>query len=238
MKKILMAMGLLLVSFCVLGQAKEGTIPQVENAASTLNAAQIFLPYSPEVVIAALNNFLLKKGKAEEQKATGFLLSENTLLYKNNINATDMHFFFGLKSPGNPNETMVYLGLESSFQDVSNNTVTNYFDMQQAKDFLDNLAIAIQPYAADLQLKLQTKSLLHAQAKGQAIANEGVKLNKQRLSMMEKIAGNNASPKSERLIKRLAKNKQHIDNNEVSQAKQNTEIQKQKLALILLTNND
>lgn len=51
---------------------------------------------------------------------------------------------------------------------------------------------------------------------------------------MEKIADSTASSKSERLIKRLAKNKQQIDNNEVSQAKQNTEIQKQKLVLYFI----
>jgi hypothetical protein len=237
MKKMLMAMGLFLVSICVLGQAQESTIPQIKNAASTMNAARIFLPYSPEVVIAALNDFLLKQGKVQEKKATGFLLSENTLLAKNNVKAADMHFFLELKSSGNPNETTVYLGLESSVQDISNVLVVNYFDLQQAKDYLDNLAIAIEPYAADLQLKLQTKNLLHAQAKGQQLASEGIKLNQQRVNMMKKMGGNTASSNSERLTKQLAKNLRQIDNNKVSQANQNTEIQKQKLAIVLLTDN-
>jgi putative cell wall-binding protein len=149
-----------------------------------------------------------------------------------------MHFFFGLKSPDNPNETTVYLGLESSFPDVNNFMVANDFDMQQAKDYLDNLAIAIQPYAADLQLKLQTKNLLHAQAKGQQLASEGINLNQQRVRMMKKMGGNTASSKSERLTKQLAKNQRQIDHNKVSQANQNTEIQKQKLAIVLLTDKD
>jgi hypothetical protein len=238
MKKVLMAMGLFLVSICVLGQALESTIPQIKNAASTMNAARIFLPYSPEVVVAALNDFLLKQGKVQEKKATGFLLSENTLLAKNNIIAADMHFFFEQKSSGNPNETTVYLGLESSVQDINNVMVVNYFDMQQAKDYLDNLAIAIQPYAADLQLKLQTKNLLHAQAKGQQLASDGIRLNQQRVGMMKKMEGDTAPSNSERLTKQLAKNQRQIDNNKVNQAIQNTEIQKQKLALILLTDND
>jgi hypothetical protein len=230
MKKILFPMGLLLLSTCVFGQAQESQTPQLQKE---MKSARIFLPYSPQVVNEALNDFVSKQGKSEQKKATGYQLSENMLLDKNNIKGFDVHFFYGLYNVANPNLTVLYLNLESSRQNDFKIEV-NQFDIQQAKDYLDNLAIAIKHYATDLQLKLQNKNLVNSQAKGQLLVNVGIELNKQRATFKQSIYGNSSSSKNNRLTKRLMKNKKEIDNNIIAQANQNTEITKQKIALALL----
>jgi hypothetical protein len=232
MKKILFSMALLLLSTFVFGQAQERQTPQSEKK---MNSAAILLPYSPQVVYKALENFVSKQGKSEQKKAIGYQLSESTLLDKNNIYGFDKHFFYGLNSTGNPNETALYLNLESSRQN-DNKVEVNQFDMQQAKDYLNNLAIAITPYATDLQLKLQNKNLVNSQAKGQLLVDEGIELNKQQAAFKQSIYANSSSSKNNRLTKRLMKNKQKIDNNIIAQANQNNEITKQKIALALLVN--
>jgi hypothetical protein len=63
-----------------------------------------------------------------------------------------MCFEIGAKDIQHPNESVVYLKLNSFNRDL-NDQATNTpirFDIQQAKDYLDNLAVAIQPYAADM----------------------------------------------------------------------------------------
>ena len=98
----------------------------------------MFLPYSPNIVSKALNDFVSKQGRFAQRNDTGFLLSQNTTLDKNNKGGFDMHFFCGLRNEDNPNKSVLYLNLESSREDQHGNTEVNQFDMQQAKDYLDH----------------------------------------------------------------------------------------------------
>ena len=61
-------------------------------------------------------------------------------------------------------------------------------NMQDAKDYLDNLATAIKPYASDLQLKLQKKNLSDAQDNNRSLITEGNKLEEERKNIQVQLA--------------------------------------------------
>ena len=66
-------------------------------------------------------------------------------------------------------------------------------NMQDAKDYLDNLAIAIRPYASDLQLKLQQKNLSDAQDNNRSLITEGNKLEEERKKIHVQVGQNEKS---------------------------------------------
>jgi hypothetical protein len=66
-------------------------------------------------------------------------------------------------------------------------------NMQDARDYLDNLAIAIKPYASDLQLKLQQKNLSDAQDNNRSLITEGNKLEEERKKIHVQVGQNEKS---------------------------------------------
>ena len=110
------------------------------------------------------------------------------------------------------------------------------FDMQAAKDYLDNLAIAIKPYASELQLKLQQKNLSDAQDKHTSLITEGNKLEEERKKIQVKIDENKSAKKETRLVERKIKNERLIDENLTARLNLGDDITKQIAALALLTN--
>ena len=78
--------------------------------------------------------------------------------------------------------------------------------MQDAKDYLDNLAVAIKPYASKLQLELQQKNLTDAQDKNTTLVSEGNKLEEERKKIQLKIGENENNKK----IKALPGKKQKM----------------------------
>lgn len=234
MKKILIWVSFLVLSLTVFGQAQESINPQLKNAAAKMVAAKIDLPYSPQVVIEALQNYAGETGRAKERKATGYQLSENTLLVNKNSNGADMHFFVALKNTDNPNETVLYLHLESFTKDNHNNEVAYHFAMQDAKDYLDNLELAIKHSATHLQVQLQNKNLAQSKAKSLFLVKEAKDLNSQQQSMQFEYAGNNTVKKNERLTRKLDMINRKIDINSIQQANQEDATLKQGIALALL----
>ena len=66
-------------------------------------------------------------------------------------------------------------------------------NMQDARDYLDNLAIAIKPYASDLQLKLQQKNLSDAQDNNRSLITEGNRLEEERKNIQVQVGENEKS---------------------------------------------
>ncbi len=86
-------------------------------------------------------------------------------------------------------------------------------NMQDAKDYLDNLATAIKPYASDLQLKLQQKNLSDAQDNNRSLITEGNKLEEERKNIQVQIGENESYKKEKGLAERKTKNDRFIDEN-------------------------
>ena len=234
MKKLFFVSIILTLSCFAMGQARDGTV-DLKKYGKTEQAAMIDLPYAPAVVKQALTDYLTKTTKKEQKTATGFLLSCNTMLVKNNIKEADMVFQFARKDYFNPNETVVYLKLDSKVPNSNNQGFTeNHFDMNDAKSYLENLSIAIKPYATDLQLKLQKKDLKDAQEKSLSLATQGTKLNQKRMKIAQDMSAHNTDQKTARLLKRKTSNQQQIDANIAAKGKNNKEIRDQISALVLL----
>ena len=234
MKQLVLAFGLLFLSICVLGQARDGT-SDLKQTVMAQPAAVIYLPYAPQVVQQALINYLSKIGNKEQRSSQDFLLSENTLLIKNNISSANIYFELGAKDNSHLNESLLYLKLNSFTQDLGNSrTNAVRFDMQQAEDYLDNLAVAIKPYATDLQIKLQKKNLRLAQAKSTSLKKKANILMQNRVELSKEIASGNRSANKRNFGKRKLINQQAIDNNRSAQTLQDKEVQKQQAELALL----
>ena len=242
MKRLLIATGFLFLCGFVIGQAKDGT-EELQKIATSHPAALIYLPYSPEVVQKALANYLSESsdylresGENQDEKVKGYLLSSNTLIVKSNKTGADMHFIIGLKNDNNKYESGIYLKLNSFSNEDNSWGKPMQFDMQAAKDYLDNLAIAIKPYASELQLKLQQKNLSDAQDKHTSLITEGNKLEEERKKIQVKIDENKSAKNETRLVERKIKNERLIDENLTARLNLSDDIIKQIAALALLTN--
>jgi hypothetical protein len=236
MKKLFVVIGFLFLCGYAIGQAKDGTQELQSNFASFNPAASIYLPYSPEVVKKALSNYLAETTYRQQKNAKGYLLSSNTLIVKNNKSGSDMRFVIGLKDPTNVNESVVYLKLNSTSNYADSAQTTTRFDMQDAKDYLDNLAVAIKPYASKLQLELQQKNLTDAQNKNTLLIQQGDKLEQQRKNIQIKIGENENYKRDKGLARRKAKNDKLINENLTAQLDLSNDIAKQVAALALLKN--
>ncbi len=237
MKRLFSATGFLFLCGFAIGQAKDGTA-EFQKMATPQPAALIYLPYSPEVVQKALADYLLKTGDKQQENAKGYLLSYNTFIVKNNKSGADMHFAIGLKNQDTMtiNESAIYLKLNSFSNDENATGEAILFSMQDAKDYLNNLAIAIKPYASDLQLKLQQKNLSDAQDKNRSLITEGYKLEEERKKIQVQIGENENYKKDKGLVERKAKNDKLIDENLTARLNLSNDIAKQIASLALLTN--
>ena len=236
MKKLFVATGLLFLCGYAIGQAKDGTA-DLQLTTASQPAASIYLPYSPKVVEKALANYISKVSEREQRNANGYLLSSNTLIVKNNKSGSDMRFIIGLKDPKNVNESVVYLKLNSTSNYADSSQTATQFDMQDAKDYLDNLAIAIKPYASKLQLELQQKNLTDAQNKSTLLIQQGDKLEQQRKNIQIKIGENENYKRDKGLARRKVKNDRLMNENLAAQLNLSNDIAKQMAALGLLKIN-
>jgi hypothetical protein len=234
MKKLLFVSGILMLSCYAMGQARDGTA-ELKQSGKAEQAVMIDLPYAPAVVESALTDYLSKTTIKEQKNATGFLLSCNTLLVKNNIKGAEIVFQVGAKDYSRTNESVIYLKLNSNVQSSDNyGSTENHFDMSDAMNYLENLAIAIRPYATDMQLKLQKKDLKNAQEKSLYLTQQGVKLEQNRKQIVKDMSSNNTDKKTADLIRRKTKNTQQIDMNIAAKARNDKEIDGQISALASL----
>jgi hypothetical protein len=147
-----------------------------------------------------------------------------------------MNFAIGLRDQSTINESVIFLKLNSFSKDENSTGQAIQFDMQDAKDYLDNLAIAIKPYASDLQLKLRQKNLSDAYDKNRSLITEGNKLEEERKKIQVQIGENKSAKKETRLVERKIKNQSLIDENLTARLNLGNDIAKQIAELALLTN--
>jgi hypothetical protein len=239
MKQIIICLGITLSSICSMGQARDGTLSLNQREVAQ-PAALINLPYAPDIVQQALNDYLSKTSDKHHTEADSFLLSRNTLLVKNNLSNADMYFEIGARDKSHLNESVVYLKLNSFSRDLNNQETNDpvRFDMQQAKDYLDNLAVAIRPYASELQLRLQKRNLSMAQAKSEGLARHGKNLEDKRIALRHRKDDNRSYKNDQQLNRKIRANEQAIKDNLLAQALQTKEVVKQQFAIVkLMTDN-
>jgi hypothetical protein len=235
MKNLFLASGFLFLCGFAIGQAKDGT-SELQQIGKQQPAALIYLPYSPEVVKKALNDYLSKSSDKQQKNAKGYLLSSNTLIVKSNKSSADMHFLIGLKDPNNKNQSAIYLKLNSSSNYADSAQTDIKFEMQDAKDYLNNLAVAIKPYASRLQSELQQKNLSDAKDKNTFLVLEGNKLEEQRKKIQVQIGENENYKRDKGLARKKTKNDRLIEENLTARLQSSNDITEQIAALTLLSN--
>ena len=161
MKKVICFLSMSLAAITMFGQAQSGSVvhQKVQH-----DAAVIELPYAPDMVNAALNDYLSKKGKSKVDDLKGFTTYRNTQpLASDSVNA-DLYFKVERKSRKEKESTVVSLLLQSP---VGNNATAkvHHLDMEEAKTYLNELMPAFVAYDLELSIKDQNKSLIDAESK-------------------------------------------------------------------------
>jgi len=209
MKKTLLALCMLFISVLVVGQAKEGTVKyqRIQQPAAVLE-----LPYGPDLVNAAMNDYLSKKGKSKGNDLKGFTTFRNTQLLQNDEANADLYFRVERKNnqeKGTSTISMLLTAPKENSQSVDN---LHYLNMEQAKTFLNDLTPAIVAYDLEQQIKNQNEAVIKAESKYKSLADDGIDIEKKRVNL----------------------EKNQLDNKQAQQT-QATEIenQKQKLAILV-----
>lgn len=193
MKRTIILLCMLFVSVIMYGQAREGW---VESQRKQQPAAIIELPYSPEVVNAALNDHLSKKGRSRSTDMKGFTSYRNTQPAHNDSINADMYFKVERKSRQEKGITIVSLLVNAPTETTTTDSL-RYLRMEQAKTYLNELIPAIDAYNLEGVIKDQNESLIKAESKLKSLVNDGKDLEEKRTSIDKKIADNKAEQQNQ-----------------------------------------
>jgi hypothetical protein len=186
MKKAILFFSILLITVFSYGQAQGGT---VEYQKKLQAAAVIELPYPPSVVAAAMNDYLLKKGKSRGSDIKGFSTFRNTEPVQRDSSNADLYFKTERKSRKEKEVTVVSLLLMPT-EAQTNTGSLHYLSMDDAKNYLNDLALAIDAYNLELAIKNQNDAVIKAETKYKNLTNDGEDLEKKRSALDKKIADN------------------------------------------------
>jgi len=187
MKKIMLVILIVSISILSNAQAYEGA---VEYQKQLQPAAVIDLPYPPSVVNAAMDSYLSKKGKSKGNDIKGFTTYRNTQPLQNDSVNADLYFKTERKSRKEKEVTVVSLLLTPADDVQTNAGNLHYLDMNDAKDYLNGLAVAIDAYNLELTIKDQNHAVIIAETKYKILTSEGSDLENKRSAIEKKIADN------------------------------------------------
>ena len=233
MKKILIPMGFLMLTVTAFSQAEGSVNPQLKSAATKLTAAKIELPYSPQVVTDALDNFIRKHGitgmqtaKYKQSADKGFMMYLRDL--------SKLHFYVKLKKITDPNVTELYLDLTSTNLETDDENAIQVFTLEEATVYLNNLAVAIKPYAQEQQQKLLSTQLLNCKEKTVSLEREAASLQAEVKRFRAIQQGQSYSHKKAHFTGKIEAINKKIEKNKMALDKQNYETAKQEEAMAAL----
>ena len=186
MKKTILFLSILLISLLDYGQAREGT---VEYQKRLQPAAVIELPYPPSVVDAAMNDYLSKKGRSRSTDVKGFSTFRNTQPVLTDAVNADLYFKIERKSRKEKETSVLSLLVEPAGGQADTGNL-RYLDMNEAKNYLNDLASAIDAYNLEQTIKDQNDAVIKAEIKYKSIVSDGDDLEKKRTALDKKIADN------------------------------------------------
>lgn len=187
MKTILLAVCLICITNNLYAQAQSGT---VRSKRSDQPAAVIELPYNPDVVKGAMNDYLSKKGKSKSTDLKGFTTFRNTQALTTADDNADLYFKMERKSRQEKEVTVLSLLLtEPEVTEVSGKEV-KYLNMEQAKSYLNGLVPAIEAYNLELKIKDQNQSVIKSESLYKTQLDNGKDLEEKRLDLEIKMREN------------------------------------------------
>jgi len=184
MKNIIIAIGALLINLSIMAQATEGTV-QVQNKQQA--AAVLELPYPPEVVRSALNEFLSKKGKSKTTDLKGFTTYRNTDELTGDSANADLYFKVERKSRQENQTTLVSL-LLTPFTGTAPESGVNYLTMDQAKSYLDQLIPTIEGYNLEQRIREMNDIITKSEARYKEMLKNDQQLEQKRAEIENKLA--------------------------------------------------
>src|SRR5581483_6989005 len=153
-------------------------------------AAVIELPYSPDLVMAAMNDYLSKKGKSRGNDLKGFTTFRNTQLQQNDVANADLYFRVERKNDQEKGTSTISLLLTAPKENSQSVDNLHYLNMEQAKTFLNDLAPAIEAYDLEQRIKNQNEAVIKAESKYKSLTEDGVDLETKRVSLEKKQLDN------------------------------------------------
>jgi hypothetical protein len=160
MKKIILFLSILVISVLSYGQSYEGTVQYQKQLQP---AAIIELPYPPSVVNAAMDDYLSKKGKSRSSDIKGFRTFRNTDAVIGDSTNADLYFKTERKSRKEKQVTVISLLLRPT--DAQTNTDNlHYMNIGDARNYLNDLASAIDAYNLEVTIKDQNDAVIKAEA--------------------------------------------------------------------------
>lgn len=189
MKRISMSICMLFLSVLLFAQASEGS---VEAEKKQQPAAVIELPYAPDMVRAAMNDYLSKKGKSRGADLKGFTTFRNTQLLPADSANADLFFKVERKSRQEKEITVVSLLITTPDAGTPTGDSLHYLSMEQGILYLNELQPAIEAYNLESVIKDQNESLIKAEARLKSLVNEGAELEGKKTGLEQKIRNNKA----------------------------------------------
>lgn len=187
MNRTILLFCLLLTISIAYGQAQKGSVSYQKRQQT---AAVIELPYTPNIVMAALNDYLSKKGRSKSTDLKGFTTYRNTTPVANDSTNADLYFKVERKSRQDKETTIVSLLLTMPSDETTNPTNQHYLNMDEAKVYLNELTPAIEAYNLELQIKDQNGAVTAAEDRYKNLTNEGSDLEKRKEELDRKIHNN------------------------------------------------
>jgi hypothetical protein len=186
MKNIVLFIFLLLSANFLNAQAKAG---YVENKKVQQSAAVLELPFEEDLVMAALNDHLSKKGKSKSTDIKGFTTFRNNQVMEAGTISADMYFKVDRKSRKEKNITVISL-LVGPGQPVPEGDQTSFMDMDASIYFLNGLVPVIEAYVLEEQIKDQNEVVKKSESKHSNLIKEGEDLAKKKAEIEKKIQEN------------------------------------------------
>jgi hypothetical protein len=186
MKQLLLTALLILTINFIFAQATEG---YVEYQKSKQPAAVISLPYPESWVNKALNDYLSKKG-SKVNDIKGFKTFRNTSGNDQDPSNADMYMKIERKSRQEKDQTTISLMVGSPNDNISSNNPGSQMNMQQAKDFLNQLIPIMESYNLEMSIRDQNDLINKEEKKYKSLVDDGNDLEKKRSSIENKISDN------------------------------------------------
>jgi len=187
MKTMFLLFCLVLACSNTYAQAQEGTVTYQKSQEA---AAVIELPYSPDIVKDAMNDYLSKKGRSKGIDIKGFTTFRNTQPAGNKTDNADIYFKVERKSRQEKEVSVISLLLTVPKEGPATATTIKYMNMEQAKAYLNELAPAIIAYDLELRIKEQNEAVIKSESKYKGLTDDGADLEKKRAGIEDKARDN------------------------------------------------
>lgn len=183
MKNVFMIALVMLISGSLFAQASDGT---VEFQKKQQPAAVLVLPYTPDMVNAALNDFLSKKGRSKGSDMKGFTTYRNTQALNGDSANADLYFKVERKSRQEKQTTVVSL-LLTPFAGNTADSAMHYLSMEEAKSYLNELVPTIEGYNLEQQIRDMNEVISQSEAQYKNMMKDGADLEQKRSDIDARI---------------------------------------------------